>query len=122
MESIWISECVYLYFLIMRSDIVEHHILTSEPFEDTNAMLRGIQREFILRSFLNINKLHRIWTAMLKGNMKNRKEMSGCAAALVSSVTGKSAGSFPGPVKIQDSTAQSPLLQVSGFTVSGIIW
>ena len=59
---------------------------------------------------------------MLKGNMKNRKKMSGCAAALVSSVTGKSAGSFPGPVKIQDSTAQSPLLQVSGFTVPSIIW
>ena len=74
MESIWISECVYLYFLIMRSDIVEHHILTSEPFEDTNAMLRGIQREFILRSFLNINKLHRIWTAMVEDNINLEKK------------------------------------------------
>ena len=39
----WLSECVSLYFLIMRSNIVEPHILTSETSEHTNTMLRVMQ-------------------------------------------------------------------------------
>ena len=48
--------------------------------------------------------------------------MSRYFATLASSVTGNRSGGFPGPVKIQASAAQSPLLQVSGFTVAGVIW
>ena len=63
----WLSECVSLCFLIMRSDIVEPHLLASEPFEHTNTMIRGMQREEFLTI---INKLHIIWTTMAKGNVK----------------------------------------------------
>ena len=66
----FLSECVSLCFLMMRSDILEPHLLTSEPSENTNSMLRGIQRDFTVRGFTIINKLHRIWTAMVKGNTK----------------------------------------------------
>ena len=48
--------------------------------------------------------------------------MNGYAATLASSVTGNRSGSFPGPVKTQVSAAQSPFLQVSGITVSGVIY
>ena len=47
----WLSGCVSLCFMMMRSNIVEPRILTSEPFEYTNSMLRGIQREFTVRYF-----------------------------------------------------------------------
>ena len=69
-----LSECVSIYFLIMRSDVVEPCLLTSKPSEHTTAILRGMQREFAVRDFLTvINKLHRIWPAMVKDNTKPRK-------------------------------------------------
>ena len=58
----------------MSSDIVEPHVLSYKPSEHTNAIIRGMQIEFIVRNFLTIiNKLHIIWTAMVKGNIKPRK-------------------------------------------------
>ena len=38
----WLSECVSLYFLIMQSDIVEPHLLTSKHYEHKNSMIRGM--------------------------------------------------------------------------------
>ena len=37
-----LSKCVSLYLLIMRSDIVEPHILTYKPYERTNTTIRGM--------------------------------------------------------------------------------
>ena len=59
---------------------------------------------------------------MAKGNMKSRKEISRYAVTLASSVTGNRLGGFLGPVRIQTSAAQSTWLQVSVFTVAGVIW
>ena len=49
----WLSECVFLCFLIMRSDIVEPHLLASKTSEHTKAMLRGMERGFTVRGFLD---------------------------------------------------------------------
>ena len=81
----WISECVSFCLLIMRSNIVEPRLLTFEPSRHTDSMIRGIQREFTVRDFLTIvNKLHRIWKVMVKGDMKARKQMSGYVETLAS--------------------------------------
>ena len=62
--------------------------------------------------FTIINIIHRIWTVMVEGNMKPRKKWAG----------GNRLGGLPRPVKIQASAAQSPLLWVTKFTVSDVIW
>ena len=57
----WLYECISLCLLIMCSDIVKPCLLTFEPSENTNDMLRGMQREFtVMNFFIIINKLHRI--------------------------------------------------------------
>ena len=67
----FLSECDSICFLIMRSDIVGPRLLTYEPSEHKNNMLRGLRRGFTVRAFLNVvNKLHRIWKIMVEVNMK----------------------------------------------------
>ena len=84
-----------------------------------NRHARGVYSKGFL---IIINKLHITWTGMVKGKFKPRNADSGYAIELEYLVTGNRSSGYPGTVKSHSSSAQSPLSQVSGFTVSGIIW
>ena len=48
----YFSECVSLCFLILRNDITQIHTLTTEPSQHSNALMRGITREFTNKALI----------------------------------------------------------------------
>ena len=87
----FLSECVSLCFLIMRDDVKEPHLLTSEPSEHSNALLRCMQREFTVKDLLILlNKLLRTWRAFSKGGLRIARRAHGYASTLAASLGNQS--------------------------------
>ena len=61
-----LSECISLSFVIMRNDVSEPHLLTTEPSEHSNAILRGLRREFTIKDLLYmVSGMDRFWEAIV---------------------------------------------------------
>ena len=108
-------ECLPLCFLMYNRNVVQPHLLGTEPSEHSNALLRNMQREFTLKDFiLIIKKLWRQWRAVMKGGLRLARDSGGYAAGLALS-SASAGGHWPkasnaslegGPVKV----GTSPLL------------
>ena len=62
------SQCVSLYFLILRNDITQPHTFTTEPLEHANSLMRGITREFTVKDLIHlVAKLNMFWAAIVIG-------------------------------------------------------
>ena len=85
----FLSECVSFCFLIMRDDVTDPHLLTTEPSEHSNALLRCMQREFTVKDFLVlVNKMHdRTWKAMTIGELSMARKAHGYASTLAACFT-----------------------------------
>jgi len=67
----WVLECISMSFLMMRSDVVRPHRLTSKPSEHSFAILHTMIREFTVSDFVSlIQKLRRFWMAKVRSNLK----------------------------------------------------
>ena len=67
----FLSKFVSLCFLVIRNDVKEPHLLTTEPSEYSNALLRHMQREFTVKDLLALlNKLLRMWMALIVGGLR----------------------------------------------------
>ena len=87
----FLSECVSLCFLIVRDDVKEPHLLTSEPSEHSNALLRCMQCEFTVNDMLVLlNKLLKIWRAFTVGRLRITRRAHGYASTLSASLGNKS--------------------------------
>ena len=73
-----LMECLPLCFLMYNSNVVQPHLLGTEPSEHSNALLRNTQREFTVKDFiLIIKKLWRQWRAVIKGGLRLAKDYGG---------------------------------------------
>lgn len=99
----FLSECVSLSFLILRDDVSEPHLLTSEPSEHANALLRGLKREFTVKDLIYmIAGLVRFWIAVIKGGLKLARKAAGYASTLGATVesTREASIKIAGPVQV----------------------
>ena len=121
----WIVECVSLAFLLMRSDVIQIHRTTTEPSEHSNAIMRGIVREFSVLDFLSIiNKLDSLWAAMVDGELKmvrDAKQASGYLSTIETHAKKVEVPSLQGgPVKIN--AVLSIFEQAAEGSVTSQIW
>ena len=111
----YMSECISLCFLILRNDITQPHLLTTEPSEHANALARGMIREFTVKNLIYLTaKLDIFWTAIVKGALKLSRNalqgQKGYASTLsvpTTSVAATGKGTA-GPVDINDQSDLFP--------------
>lgn len=68
----FLSGCVSLCFLIMRDDVTDPHLLTTEPSEHSNTT-----RQVYCKGFLG---MHRTWTSMTTGELSMAQKAHGYAS------------------------------------------
>ena len=109
------SECISMAFMMMLNEVGDPHLITTEPSEHSNTMLRGMQREFtVLGAMTLFQKLLRKWYAIIRGGLRLSRKTLGYGATLGSTVSIYPRNRKYGPVTVKRSDLRA--------SVSSQVW
>ena len=98
------SECISMAFMMMLNEIGDPHLVTTELLEHSNAMMRGMQREFtVLGAMPLLGKLLRNWYAFIRGGLRLSTKALGYGDTLQSTVSIQHRDCKYGPVRVTGS-------------------
>ena len=82
-ERSMLLECVSMSFLMFVHYVQKPHVLGTKPFENLNAIICGMQREFTVKySLVIIGKIFRIWKGVIDGGLKFSRSTGGYASSI----------------------------------------
>ena len=100
----WLVSTISLSFIMLRSNIIRTHRVTSETSEHTIAKIRSFKREFTVSDIIDIIfKMDHLWMAMTRSQLlhiRNQNDTGGYCATLLAEENSDEY-KFAGPVDIE---------------------